>query len=121
MRAHHSFEAHTSEVEIRLEAPSLRELFVEAALALAEVMAGGALPRASQEREAIRLEASDRDALLVDWLNELIFRAERSRRLFTGFAIAHLDDTSLSAEARWAEVPAMRTLVKAATFHGLRI
>ena len=119
----HTFAAHTGEVEIHLEAPSLAELFREAGLALAEVMAGGPPPAPAPAGDAQRVElfAPDRDALLFDWLNELVFRAERDRRLYPGIAVERAGDRELVASIRPAEVPELRTLVKAATFYGLRI
>ncbi len=118
----HSFQAHTSDVEIRLSAPSLAELFAEAGLALAEVTWGcPELPPAGASGEVVSLAAPDRDALLVDWLNELIYRGERDRRLFTKFAMEKVTERDLVARAYGAEVPELRTLVKAATFHRLRI
>ncbi len=117
----HTFEAHTSDVEIRVDARSSRELFAEAGLALAEIMLGRAeLPPATPEYQVIQLEAPDRDALLVDWLNELIYRAERDGRVFTRFTIEHLTERELTAGVQGAAVPDLRSLVKAATFHGLQ-
>lgn len=117
----HSFEPHTSDVEIHVEAKSLRDLFTEVAQALAEVMLGrGELPAASADYEIVELEAPDRDALLVDWLNELIYRAERDQKVFTKFTIEHLTARELVAGVQGAAVPDLRSLVKAATFHGLK-
>lgn len=117
----HTFESHTSDVEIRVEARSLRELFIEAGLALAEVMAGRSeLPAAGPEYQVVSLSAPDRDALLVDWLNELIYRSERERKIFTVLTIEQLTERQLVAGIQGAPVPDLRTIVKAATFHGLR-
>ena len=85
--ASHAFEDHTGEARVRLEAPSLAELFAEAARALAELMTGsGALVPASGDAMRIDLTAHDREALLVDWLNELIYQAERSHAILTTVA-----------------------------------
>jgi SHS2 domain-containing protein len=71
--------------------------------------------------ERVSLEAYDREALLVDWLNELIFRAETGRKIFSEARIEQIDDRSLAAEITGRPAPLGRTFVKAATFHGLRI
>ena len=142
----HLHEEHTGELRIRLWARSLAELFEEAARALAGAMGGG--PRegltelppdpdeifeerppeapepsvaASPSIERISLEAHDREALLVDWLNELIFRAETGRKTFPEARVEHIDDRSLTAEITGRPAPLGRTFVKAATFHGLHI
>jgi SHS2 domain-containing protein len=119
--AAHAFEDHTSEVAIRLEAPSLAALFVEAARALMELMGGGPPPAATDPPVEIRLHAPDRDALLVDWLNELIFRVETTGALYGEVRVAHVDETNLLAALRGTPAPDLRPLVKAASFHGLRI
>lgn len=144
----HLHEEHTGELRIRLWARSLAELFEEAARALGDAMGGGArlLEASSIEEdtdspepeepdpeaykpdlsapptvERVTLEAPDSEALLVDWLNELIFRAETGRKIFAEARIEQIDDRSLAAEITGRPAPLGRTFVKAATFHGLRI
>ena len=118
--AGHVFEEHTSEVQVRLWAPSKRELFVEAALALAELMAESPVKRARQATESITLEAATSEELLVDWLNELLFRTEMHGHLYDAIQIDELTDRKLSgAVGAGDEQP--RIAVKAATFHGLHI
>ena len=117
----HSLVEHTGEVQVRLEAATLAGLFAEAALALAEIMGG---PFADPGREGgtpVRLEARDRNALLVDWLNELVYLAERDKRLYGAAEIDHVSDRELSARVFGRELPYLRLHVKAATFHGLDI
>lgn len=117
----HAFEEHTSEVEVNLRASSVEALFREAALALAEVMAGREVPASTEAREPVELDATDRDALLVDWLNELLFRTETSGRLYTAVRIDRLTDRTLSAAVGAVERPEPLICVKAATLHGVRI
>lgn len=125
----HLHEEHTGELRIRLWARSLAELFEEASRALAEAM-GGSLEEEpemdepadlSPSVERVSLEAHDREALLVDWLNEIIFRAETGRKIFSEARIEQIDDRSLTAEITGRPAPLGRTFVKAATFHGLHI
>jgi riboflavin kinase/FMN adenylyltransferase len=75
--------------------------------------------RVATEWLSVSLEALDRESLLVEWLNELLYLAEREGLLFTSFEIASLTDTSL--EGRVGGVPAEGTKsdIKAATFHDL--
>jgi SHS2 domain-containing protein len=111
---------HTGELEIRLVAPSLVELFAEAGRALAEVMVG-APPTATGAARSVSLRASDREALLVAWLDELLFLAERDKMVYGDLRIERLTDRELAATVRGAPVTNLRLQVKAATFHGLRI
>jgi SHS2 domain-containing protein len=118
--ASHAFAEHTSELEIRVAASSLPALFTEAGRALAEVMAGK-LPPASGPAQAVSVHASDRDALLVAWLDELLFLADRDKRVYGDIAIERMSERDLLATVRGATAARLRTQVKAATFHGLRI
>lgn len=120
MERAHEFEEHTSEVKIRLFAPTLPGLFEEACLALSEVMAESP-PEASSAEEPVRLIARDREALLAEWLNELIYRADSEGRLFTAAEIEHLSDTELQGKVGGAGVTEWKTQVKAATLHELTI
>jgi SHS2 domain-containing protein len=115
----HSFEDHTSEVELRLEAPTLEELFVEAGRALAELYTGRQV--AQGESQTVVVRANDRASLLVEWLNELIYRAEVSRQVATEFRIDHLSSGELSASIRGPATQLQHTPVKAATMHGVKI
>jgi SHS2 domain-containing protein len=119
----YQFEPHTSEVQIRIEGTSLAELFEEAGYALAELMLGDPLPDTPPEAELefVLLEAADTEALLVDWLNELISRADVRKRVYTHLMVDDLTDRTLRARIRGQEPTVLKTAVKAATFHGLEI
>jgi len=69
----------------------------------------------------VALEAVDRETLLVEWLNELLYLAEAEDLLFVDFQVTSLSDSRL--EARVGGVPAgvTRGDIKAATFHGLEL
>ena len=117
----HVFEQHPSDVQIRLEAPTPAGLFEQAAAALAELI-GAPVPRAVLGPwRTIMLEARDLEALLVAWLNELVARTELDQRLYVEVALDELGPTRLRARVRGAPIRELRTAVKAATMHGLRV
>lgn len=120
-RASHSFEEHRGELEIRVDAPSLPALFAEAGRAVAQVMQGTPLEPPSAWSDDVVLEAGDREALLVEWLNELVFRSETAKVLYTDLDITHLSDRKLVATIRGTRLGQLRNPVKAATYHGLSI
>jgi SHS2 domain-containing protein len=119
----YQFEPHTGEVQIRIEGTSLPELFEEAGYALAELMLGEEVPDTppDAEQEFVMLEAADTEALLVDWLNELISRADMNKRVYTHFVVDDLSERTLRARIRGCTPTVLKTAVKAATFHGLEI
>jgi SHS2 domain-containing protein len=118
----HEFIEHTGEVQLRIRAANGSELFAEAGRALALLLARGQSPGAvGAGWRRVELAAPDRGALLVDWLNELIYLAESERVVPTGFEVARLTETGLEARFRVAPVEESPTLVKAATLHGVRV
>lgn len=117
----HAFEEHTGEVRLRLSADDMRGLFEEAARALAELMLGEEPHGPSGPPERVEVRASDRAALLAAWLDELVFLSETRKRVWTDVRVLKLADDALSAEVSGVEADALRTQVKAATLHDLRI
>ena len=114
------FEEHVGEVSLRIEAPSLARLFEEAALALCELTAGTNLVATGPYEEVV-VNAPDREALLVEWLNELVYRSEARKCVYPSVRVDRIDDCSLSASLCAVEPRVIRTAVKAATMHDLEV
>jgi len=62
---------HTADIRIRVRAPSMDDLFKDAADALMEVMYGK--DRAGLDTTEVALESPDAESLLTDFLSELLF------------------------------------------------
>jgi protein archease len=119
--AGHSFVEHTSEVELHLHATTLPALFAEAGRALAELMLGEETTGTETVSDEVSVSAPDREALLAAWIDELVFQAEIQKAVFTRFEITRLDDRAIAARIAGIAEPVIKTAVKAATFHGLRV
>lgn len=117
----HRFVEHTGEVRVELVASSCEQLFAEAGLALAELLVGPPLPAPGGEVVSLQARGRDRSALLAAWLNELIFQAETSGRVFTRLRVTHVDERAVRAEGAGVVPTTVRTQVKAATLHALRV
>jgi len=113
--------SHTAEARVRVRAPSFGELAAEAGRALARLETGTAQASPDGPWRDIEIQSRDREALLVDWLNDLIYLAETERWIGVEFEVGAATDTSLTMRARGVTVDAAPARVKAATFHGLRI
>ena len=121
-RARHSFEEHTGEVRLEVEASTLEDLFAQAGRALAELILGEVEdPPESAPEEVVRVAARDRAALLVEWLNELIFLSETSKRVFTRFRVESVGETMATAVVAGLAPETLVTAVKAATLHGASV
>lgn len=115
------FVEHTGEVELHVEADTLASLFEEAAHGLADLLADDAGGPPSGPEERVTLTGTDPEHLLVDWLNELVYRGEVDKRVYGDVRIERLGEHELEAKIRGREPRSPRTAVKAATWHALRI
>ncbi len=68
---------------------------------------------------AVTASADDRSALLVEFLNELIFLIDAEGVGISGIQVRRLSDIDLEAEVRTValDVPPEGVVVKAATYH----
>ncbi len=112
---------HTAEAKVRLRAPSFGELAAEAGRALARIQLGHAPTPPTGAWRTIEVHATDREALLVDWLNELIFLAETERWVPAEFQVVGDTGAMLRVLARGVSVEEAPARAKAATFSGLAI
>ena len=92
-----SFEeiSHTADVKIRAHAPTLEALFSETFKALMQVMYG--TNRAGGILREIRIESSDTESLLTDFLSEVLFVSEVESLVFSEACIS-IDGLRLTAE-----------------------
>jgi SHS2 domain-containing protein len=118
----YEFLEHTADLGIRAWGSSVEELFAGAAEALAEVL-GAWFPGEGRER-VVEVEAPDQEALLVAWLDELLYLHEADDVVFGGFDVDRVDARRLRARVR-AGPRGVRELespgVKATTYHRLRL
>lgn len=116
----HIFEEHTGEAWLRLRTDSLPALYEEAARALAELMCAQCRDP-SGESVHVEVRAPDRKVLLAAWIDELVYLSEAHRRVWTEVRVHDLTKTELRATVRGCQPEALRTQVKAATLHDLRL
>ena len=112
---------HTADLGLRVWGTGVDEVFAEAAVALVALM--GEAPGPDVHEEHIELEAADLDALLVDWLSEILFLFE-ARGVVPRQVEAQVEasGTGLSAVVRGPDADGFvqrGPAVKAVTFHGL--
>jgi riboflavin kinase/FMN adenylyltransferase len=111
---------HTADWAIRVHGRDLAELFAHAGQAMFAMM-GADLNRPTQSSHDLRLSDLDAEALLVRWLNALLYLQERHGELLTRFDMRRVTPTELEATAYGAPGKPTRAKIKAATFHDLRI
>lgn len=100
---------------------SMTDVVGEAGRALASLTLGEPLPEATGPWREIELYSPDAVALLVDWLNELIYLAESEQWMPVEFDPIEVTHTYLHARMRGRALGTSPSLVKAATHHGARL
>jgi SHS2 domain-containing protein len=111
---------HTADIAIRIWGRDLAELFANAAYGMACQMADvDTVDRAIERR--IELQAYDAETLLVTWLGELLYLAERDGCVFSEFDMLDVAPTRLQATVRGGAVAEHQHHIKAVTFSDLEI
>ena len=115
---------HTADKGIIAYGTDIEELFSNAALALFSLITE---LESVEEKLHLDLEVSsaDRDSLLVEWLNELIYFFDAKHILFNRFDIESLTHNQLKATCHGEGFDPMKHKikmgVKAATYHMLKL
>jgi len=111
---------HTADWALRVWAPTLEELFVDAARGMYAL--AGAKPSANlNEHRRIELNAEDHESLLVAWLQELLYYTESEGLVFGEFKVELLDPPQLKAEVSGEKSERLDKVIKAVTYHNLNI
>lgn len=126
----HELIEHTADVGLRVFAPCVQGLYVNAAKGMFAVIAGRNI-RIKKEAGLKRIKfelniaARNREELLVGWLNELLTLFDIHDLIFTRFKINLCTTKQIKALA-WAEplntqTYIRKTEIKAVTYHQLKI
>jgi len=115
---------HTADIGIVAYGTDMKHVFANAARGLFSIIIE-LDSVAIKKKLDIQVTAPDREALLINWLNELIYLFETKEMLFNRFDINYLTDTRLRATGYGEKINLakheLKTQVKAATYHMLKI
>jgi SHS2 domain-containing protein len=119
-----TFLDHTADVGIVAVGDDLASVYVHAAEGMFTLMVD--LESVAETLcRTVEVSASDREALLVEWLNELLFLVDAERLVFKRFVVEEVTDTHLTALAYGERIDPARhrfkVAVKAATYHMLSL
>ena len=108
---------HTAEVQLDIDAETEEEMFRDALRALGELLADCA--DGEQVWREVAVDGKKRAALLVGWLDELVFLAQTEDLVPGDTEHVELSDRGLAATVR-GHCGSPRHVVEAATHHRLR-
>jgi SHS2 domain-containing protein len=118
---------HTGDIGVDIDAPDVGSLFADAARAFTDAITDREA-LCAEGRVQVALESDALDLLLVDWLNELLYRFETS-----GWLPRDADPAVERGERGWSLVASatggrldperqeVRVLIKAVTYHALDV
>ena len=115
---------HTADIGIRAFGIDLAGAFVNAARGMFSLITDLDKINEAIYRD-VEVTAPDRETLLVEWLNELIFLFDTEQLLFKRFYIGALTETGLKARCYGEKVDKSRHElkrgIKSATYHMLKV
>jgi len=112
---------HTADIGLRARGKTLQELFENAAVGMVEIL--GVAARDGSQHVDFVVDADDRAALLVRFLDELIYLVDARGARIAGITTTFESPTRMRAGVTWtpSEEPVEGTELKAATFHQLTL
>jgi len=119
---------HTADVGLEIQARTLNDLFIDAALGMFHLMLRDeeVIPDHRMHHSfPIRISADNLDELFHDWLAELLSLSEAHHFYFTQFHLSHVDENSLEGKALGSKITdqnqMLLTPIKAVTYHKLSV
>ena len=111
--------SHTADWAVRVWAPDLPSLFMEAALAM-NALSGVRLQDGARLKREFEAQGSDAESLLVAFLSELVYYQEQEGLAFNAFKL-QVAGTRLQVEMEGAQILSVDKAIKAVTYHSLKI
>lgn len=111
---------HRGDFKIRVFGGDKKELFLNALLG----MEAGLQPELEElniEPRAVKIKSLDLNALLVDFLSEVLYLIQTNKEIYTDVKFKNFSDTELEAELSGKKAERFGEDIKAVTHHGLDI
>lgn len=121
---HYQILPHTADIRLRVEGSTLKELFQAAHEGVINILKprhSGPASRFLPMREVLSLSAPDETALLIDFLNEVLYRVHVKKVLYNKVDIKEISTTHLTAELTGYRVESFSKDIKAVTYHEAQI
>ncbi len=117
---------HIADLKIKAYGKTLPEVFVNLAQGMASQQLGEenlSQFAATGDWEEISLEAENRETLLIDWLNEILYRSDVKVKVYSEFELLEFSESpyKIKTRMRGLALAQKRLEIKAATYHQLEI
>jgi len=123
------FLEHTADVKIRVYGEDLKELFLNAVLAMAGVqkskvkskkVKAASLP-AGRQGKKLKVTAVDKESLLINFLSQILAESYINFSVYFDARILKLSETEIEAEIYGEKVESFDEEIKAVTYHNVKI
>jgi len=111
---------HTADRSFRVRGCDLRELLENAAQAMTGLDEQGPGGGAQVVHE-VEIQGADRETLLVNWLNEILYLEQTRAEVYDQFQVVEVGENHLRARLHGRRSTDSVTHIKAATFHNLQV
>jgi len=111
---------HPSDVRVQAFGKTKEELFLHATEGMNEVLKLKILDKKSDKRE-IKVKSVDLNALLVDFLSEVLYRVQTNKEVYNEVKFTKFSDIELGGELFGNKVESFGEDIKAVTYHDLKI
>jgi len=116
---------HTADIGMAAYGKTKREIFINTAKGMFEIIAGETKDLKENFYDRIKLEAGNLEGLLFAWLNELLYISETKLVILNKFEIKDLSNNKIEAEVRGMKINRpgckIEKEIKAVTYHRLEI
>jgi SHS2 domain-containing protein len=108
---------HTADVRLVVKAATFGELITESVKGLMHILQKARISKKPSVVRFVSLSSGDKTSLLVDFLNEVLTRAQTYKEIYTNVILKKISDTSLEAELSGVPVQEFEEDIKAVTYH----
>jgi SHS2 domain-containing protein len=112
---------HIADWSIRVRGADLGQLLINAAYGMGTLLVAELEALPLSEERLIEVEAFDRESVLVEWLSELAYLAERDSVVYREFEVHEAAPEIARITARGAVVSQLHKHIKAVTYHNLEV
>ena len=112
---------HTADNALLVSGRSWEQLLINAARGMNSLMVTHVSAIGTQIKKQVAVKAEDAEGLLVEWLSELAYWAEKELLIFTRFEFKQAKSTIVQATLFGGNVHQLQKHIKAVTYHNLEI
>lgn len=112
---------HSADIRLEITASCKEDLFQGALKGMAYIIKANVSQKGVLKKEQIEIHSVDINALLVDFLNEVLAKSDIYNCIFNKIEIEKLTDNSIEGIIEGRSVKEFSKEIKAATYHQLNI